>query len=216
MKDAIIVGGLIVAAWALQQLGFLNASGAVRQAVDSMRGADQARALAELRASVPVVPDLGAGELRELYIAAERDTGVPWRLLRAVAMRESNEDPQAINFERDGVGGRDSIGLMQVLCPQPLVAVRGWCGDRPCQGGCDRLFFDPAYNIGAGADILADTLRRGGFPRGIAMYNAASAKSAPPTGPFPNQDYVNDVINNFRALGGDVDELRRRYGDGVL
>jgi Predicted soluble lytic transglycosylase fused to an ABC-type amino acid-binding protein len=136
---------------------------------------------------------------------------IDWRLLKAVAMRESGLDELALN-EEGAVGGRASRGLMQVLCPHSLN-VQGWSGQEPV-GGCESLF-DPDVNVKIGAQILRWNLDTYGFPRGVAIYNNWSQRTQPVNGPFTNQNYVNAILGYYKQYGGDVSALASRYGSGA-
>jgi soluble lytic murein transglycosylase-like protein len=157
--------------------------------------------------------DTTPARIAELIAFHATRTGVPAPLIRAIIERESSGNPLAINLTSDGVGGRDAIGLMQVLCPQGLN-VTGWCGDRPCgEGGCQRLL-DPALNIQVGSEILKFNLETFGWYRGIAAYNQWSQRNAQPGGPFANQRYVDDVIALYDNFGGTRSAGVDRYGAG--
>lgn len=120
--------------------------------------------------------------------------GVEWRLLKAVARKESRLNPNAVND-----ADNESIGLMQVLC-------------RPDgQGGCAnglkvdgwseatrRKLFDPEFNIRIGAQILAWNIRKYGMPKAVAVYNRWKERSSPVAGPFENHSYVAAVLGNYR------------------
>jgi soluble lytic murein transglycosylase-like protein len=53
--------------------------------------------------------------------------------------------------------------------------------------------YDPAWNINAGAAIIAENLERYDYPRCIAVYNSYDQRKLPVDGPFKNQAYVNKV-----------------------
>ncbi|MDH5188838.1 MAG: lytic transglycosylase domain-containing protein [Rhodospirillaceae bacterium] len=137
--------------------------------------------------------------------------GIPWQLLKAVAMRESSLNPLALNEENDGEGGQASRGLMQILTPNRLNII-GWSGAYPL-GGVNTLF-DPDKNIYYGAQILKWNMETYGLYRGIAIYNNWSQRNEPANGPFSNQYYVDGIINYFKQYGGDVDAAYRKYGNG--
>lgn len=138
-------------------------------------------------------------------------TGVPWQLLKAIAMAESSLNPDAINEEGDGVGGRASRGLMQILAPQRLN-VNGWTGDGPT-GGVESLF-DPDVNIHIGSQIIRWNMETYGFYRGIAIYNNWSQRHQSAAGPFSNQYYVDRIVGYFKAYGGDESATLSKYGAG--
>ena len=123
--------------------------------------------------------------------------GVDWRLVKAAAQHESNENPDAVN------PSDPSYGLMQVLCTDDGSGgcsnnfnIEGW----PPQGGSDALL-DPDTNVYYGAQILAANVKAYGVPKGVAVYNSWDQHTAPTNGPFKNQAYVDDVLRRARALG---------------
>lgn len=118
-------------------------------------------------------------------------------LLQAIARVESGENPTAKNL------ADPSFGLMQILCQD-----NGF-------GGCKNEFhiqgwppysrnqlYDPDYNVQIGAQIIKYNITTFGFKRGIACYNNWSARKSPPTGPFPNNEYVDKVMLEYARLGG--------------
>jgi len=158
----------------------------------------------------PQVDTPAALNLDVVFRTAANRTGIDWRLLKAVARRESALNSNAFNAEPGHAAS--SYGLMQIFCPSRKF-LEGWATDRPADGGCDALF-DPNVNARFGSGILAWNLQRYGFPRGVSIYNNWSQRHRPSAGPFDNQGYVDDVIAFYIAEGGDPDELRRRYGAG--
>lgn len=138
-----------------------------------------------------------AGDLDHLYRKHGAAHGVDWRLLKAIAIVESRENPRAVN-RRD-----PSVGVMQILC-RPHGAV---CGNRLDVPGCpparERLF-DPDFNIGVGARILAANIRAYGRDKGVAVYNSWAAHRTRRDRKFPNQDYVDRVLREYRALAPDT------------
>ena len=135
--------------------------------------------------------------LDDLYRQYGSAFGVDWRLVKAIAQRESGENPAAVN-ERDN----ESIGVMQVLCRPDG---RGGCSNRLNVDGWPdttrEKLLDADWNIYIGAQILAWNIATFGVAKGIAVYNAWDQHTAPTAGPFKNQAYVNDVISKARALG---------------
>lgn len=132
--------------------------------------------------------------------------GVDPLLLKAIAKTESNLDPKAVrnNPPRDV-----SVGLMQVLYipsipgdlsspPSNRFNVNGW------NVATFEKLQDPEFNISIGAQILSYNLRIYGYPRGIAVYNAYSARSDPAQGPFRNQVYVDRVLREYARLKGET------------
>lgn len=129
--------------------------------------------------------------LNNLYRTVGDTHGVEPALLKAVARTESDERPREVNPET-GVNGK-SYGLMQILCPQQLPAIDNFPPEN-----CQRLINDVPYNVEIGAKILKWNIENYGKWKGVATYNATSARSAPPEGPFPNDDYVGEVQNWYQ------------------
>lgn len=132
-----------------------------------------------------------------LFKKYSEEYDIDWRLLAAIAFIESSYDPNAINK-----ADNESIGLMQILC------------NPDGKGGCKNNFnisdwksitreklFDPDMNIKIGSQILAWNISQYGVPKGIAVYNAWSARNSLDEGPFPNQTYVNKVLQYAKGLG---------------
>ena len=122
---------------------------------------------------------------------------VDWRLLKAIAWHESDFDPNAVN------PSDPSIGLMQILCSgytdkattcTNTLYVNGWPPPT-----CAQLF-NPDYNVEIGAQIMASNIANYGYQKAIAVYNDWSARNDPPSGPFRNQAYVDDVNNKWQSL----------------
>lgn len=146
--------------------------------------------------STPVT--LQKGPFDALYKQEGELQRLDWRLLKAIAIIESFENPDAVN------PSDPSYGLMGVLCTPDgkggcknrLPALTDW----PPPGGSVSLR-DPATNIHYGAEILAWNVQHAGTRKGIAMYNSISAAASPHEGPFPNQGYVDAVLHQARLLG---------------
>lgn len=89
--------------------------------------------------------------------------GTDWKLLKAVALTESNLDPMAVNPE-------ESYGLMQLHCVswpcrEELKRFDGWPPESK-----ERLM-DADYSVMIAAQLLADNIKLFGIRRGIAQYN---------------------------------------------
>jgi len=129
-------------------------------------------------------------------------------LLKAIATVESDEDPEAINPDDP------SYGLMQILVSPAN------CSDGPYRelpGLNMRVskeeLMDPETNVRVAAKILDWNIRHYGYPRGLAIYNAWSARKSPVDGPFPNQEYVDKVthkITKERINNNDNSRIRIR------
>lgn len=127
-------------------------------------------------------------------------------LLKAIALVESSLKGDAVRWNPP----RDvSVGLMQILCTPPDGTNNG--EDYVCRNAFNitpwpvtfEQLKNPELNIDLGAQILSWNMRQFGFPRGIAVYNQWSARNSAVNGPFPNQGYVDKVLQNYSALKGE-------------
>lgn len=147
------------------------------------------------KASAPVVTPLS---LDDLYHKHGTFKGLDWRIIKAIAIIESNENPQAINPTDP------SYGLMQVLCT--ATAMTQQCTNRfPSvprwsEATRERLLTDPDFNVHVGSTILKWNIDTYGMPKGIAVYNSWSARHDPANGPFRNQGYVDKYQRAFNSL----------------
>ena len=129
----------------------------------------------------------------DIYRSVGERRGVDWRLLKAVAIVESSEDPEAVN------PNDPSYGLMQILCAGTgdrcanKLYVEGWPPLR------SELTSNPRLNVDIGAQILRYNIDKFGFRRGIAAYNNWSARFDP-EGAERNKGYVDRVLNEYRRL----------------
>ena len=137
-----------------------------------------------------------AGSLDEIYQRYGLFYDLDWRLIKAVATVESSQNPDAVNR------ADPSYGLMQVLCKDGpggrcsnIVNLPGW---PPTQNE----LLNPDINVKFGAGILKWNIDTYGMPKGISVYNNWSARTAPETGPFPNQGYVDKVLAAYQAVHG--------------
>lgn len=149
---------------------------------------------------VPYTPinfEKTTSSLDDLYKKYGQRHGLDWKLLKAIAQVESNENPKAKNPTDP------SFGLMQLLC-RPNGA--GGCSNKlnvldwPPEH--HNKLYDPDYSVYIGAQILAWNIDRYGLWRGVACYNHWGARLAEPDGPFPNQRYVDKVQGKYNALSG--------------
>jgi len=145
-------------------------------------------------------PNVGQQPTTTTFNGVYEKEGAIWnvnpRLLKAIAIIESGENPQAVN------PSDPSFGLMQILCTPDG---KGGCSNRfNIQGWppetSERLF-EPMFNVKLAAQILAWNLDQFGYPRGVAVYNAWSARHDS-DGNFRNQEYVDSVRRQFTNLGG--------------
>jgi soluble lytic murein transglycosylase-like protein len=121
--------------------------------------------------------------------------GVDWRLLKAIAQVESSLNPRAEH--PNGL----SSGLMQVYCApaggsvcRNRFDINGW--PPPMR---DQLY-EPDYNMHIATQILAWNLRTYGLARGVAVYNSWGARLTRSGQPFPNQAYVDRVLQVYREM----------------
>lgn len=137
------------------------------------------------------LPDAVAGVLNfdQLYQKYASLYGLDWKLLKAIAQVESDENPLAKNPDDP------SYGLMQILYPQRLN-IEDWPPE-----SVERLY-DPDYSVKCAAQILSWNIASFGLWRGVAVYNSWSARLDPPEGPFMNQGYVDKVQGRYASLGG--------------
>lgn len=133
------------------------------------------------------------------FYRVSQETGVPFALLKAHAIRESNLKPNAIRHE-PGTSKRPpsaSYGLMQILWWQDSERFSAWgYPDQELDGG-ERLF-NVYENIYLGAQIILDNYNRLGLRDSINAYNTGVAENkrvAP-------GNYVNDVLKNYQTLIG--------------
>lgn len=139
--------------------------------------------------------------LIDLYNECGKRFGVDPLLLRAIAKVESGESPTAQNPLDP------SYGLMQILCKNDgpnstcknKLYIPEWENATP-----NRLLNDVKYNLTIASQILKWNIDNYGFMRGIAVYNSWSSRLNPPSGPFDNQKYVDKVLSEFIALGGNI------------
>lgn len=135
-------------------------------------------------------------EFDDLYRNHAQAHGLDWKLIKAIAITESNERADAVHAQSQ------SVGLMQILCREDgsggcanrLNDVAGW---PPANR---TLLFNASYSVLIGTQILAWNIRAYGLHKGIAAYNQWSARHTKSGKPFPNQDYVEKVLRAHRAL----------------
>lgn len=133
--------------------------------------------------------------LDRLYKKYAARNGLQWELVKAVAIVESNENPNAVNTTDP------SYGLMQVYCvsdangrPTNKFNINGW----PVRQCSDLL--SPETNLHLACQILKWNIQTYGFKRGIAVYNRWASRHDPENGPFGNQSYVDKVLKEYAAL----------------
>lgn len=123
-----------------------------------------------------------------------------WRLIKAIAVVESSENPNATN------PADPSTGLMQILCSAD--GPNSQCKNRFNIAGWDMAtpnkLFDPDFNVWMGSQILSWNVKTYGLARGVATYNRWDSRNDPEFGPFGNQGYVDKVEREYRKLGGSL------------
>ena len=137
-------------------------------------------------------PASNAGLYDDIYKRWATFYNLDWKLLKAIAIVESNERASAVN------PSDPSVGLMQVLCrgwPDQCtntLYLAGWPPSNP------QRLFDPEYNVEIASGILADNVNNFGIRKGIAVYNSNRARHE--TEPFSNQSYVDKVTARWGRL----------------
>ena len=130
-----------------------------------------------------------------LYEIYGIDNNIDKHLLKALALTESNQNPNLVNPTDP------SYGLFQILCLpdskggcRNLFHIKGW----PPSSKED--LFNPDYNVSLAAQIIAWNVETYGLKRGIAVFNSWSARFDPKEGPFRNQVYVDKVMSKWESL----------------
>jgi soluble lytic murein transglycosylase-like protein len=118
---------------------------------------------------------------------------VDWRLLAAIAFKESSFNALAVNKTDN-----ESLGLMQILC-QPDG--RGHCSNNfNVDGWPDSTrsrLLEADWNVYIGSQIIAWNINNYGLTKGVAVYNNWNARNQSP--PFSNQNYVDSVLKRYRS-----------------
>jgi len=141
--------------------------------------------LYQLRGTMAENAPADKGLLMPIYTDNEKQYDLPAGLLRAIAKVESSENPNAVN------PADPSYGLMQLLYPNNLPSVPDWPPPNK------EALFNPRLNVHYAAQILKWNIDNYGVLRGIAIYNCWEARHSPEEGPFPNQDYVDRVMDKW-------------------
>ncbi len=135
-------------------------------------------------AQVPAKAQPTAPDLKHIVDAAAKKHGLEPALVRSVVAAESA-------YRVDAVSPKGAVGLMQLM---PSTAK---------QFGVDAR--DPAQNVDAGAQYLADLLRKydGGLYHALAAYNAGPGAVQKYNGNVPpyaeTVSYINRVVKNWKA-----------------
>lgn len=133
---------------------------------------------------------------------ASAQTGVPFALIKAHAVRESSLNPRA--YHSDGTVG-SSYGLMQVewnasgKLANRLAKYGPYGADQIRDGS---LLYDPDISAYLGACIIRDNLDwlKGNLRDAINAYNTGHAEAG---GAAP-ANYVNDVLTYYGNIVGEV------------
>lgn len=127
----------------------------------------------------------------QIYQDEGIEHNIDWRLLKAIAIQESNEDPNAVNPSDPSYG---LMGILAVTDANGMIRTRlPAIADWPPSGGVLELL-QPERNVHYAAEILSWNMTHFGFPRGLAVYNSWDAHTSPVNGPFTNQGYVDNVL----------------------
>lgn len=136
----------------------------------------------------------------ESFEKASNETGVPFALLKAHAIRESALKSDAYHYDDADNGA--SYGLMQVEWNSSgknynRLSQFGYSGDTIKDGS---ILYDPDISAYLGACIIRDNLNRfnGRIRDAVNAYNTGAAESVRQA---PN-NYVNDVISYYSQLTG--------------
>jgi len=106
--------------------------------------------------------------------------GIPWQLIKAVALTESNENPNAI-----GDNG-NSFGMMQI---------QHWHYE--AYGMTKEDMFDPNLNVQVGSGFLAEMVQKYGMEGGVQAYNLGETKFRRGV---TSPDYLAKVMGQYNGL----------------
>jgi len=131
----------------------------------------------------------------EVFLKVSKSEGIPFALLKAIAIRESSLDPKAYRMEPDG---RASFGLMQVLWWPESERFENFGFPDANLGSNAEMLFDPMINVTIGAKIMKDNLRTSGqnLRDAVNMYNTGvkeSKRIAP-------HNYVDNVLAYYQKI----------------
>jgi len=122
------------------------------------------------------------------WTEAEHHFGIEARLLKAIAITESNMNPAATG--RNTNGSRD-IGLMQINSIHLPRLHKLGIDER-------RLYEDTCVSVMVGASVLADMMKQFGYSwEAVGAYNAGPAKGRQPL----RMRYAQKVWDNYQSLG---------------
>lgn len=134
----------------------------------------------------------------EAFSKASGQTGVPFALIKAHAIRESSLNANAYHFDNSTVGA--SYGLLQVewICGSNRFDKYGVSDS---QIGDGSLLYDPDTSSFLGASIIRDNLNwlKGSLRDAINAYNTGTPESKREA---PNH-YTNDVVKYYNQILGE-------------
>lgn len=112
-------------------------------------------------------------------------------LLKAIAIVESNENPNAVN------PNDPSYGLMQIYYIKGktnLPSVTDFPPDTYTR------LYNPDYNLHIASQILRWNIDTYGVKKAVAVYNCYQSRYDNKDGPFKNQGYVDKVFREYDKL----------------
>lgn len=135
----------------------------------------------------------------DAYLASATRSRIPFALLKAHAIRESGQNPNAFRREPETTKRPESAsyGLLQPLWWKGSNRLK-FAGYPDSQLGDGSVLFEPGVNAAVGAEFIRDNLDRLELRDAINAYNtgvAESVRSAP-------GNYVNDVLKYYSNLIG--------------
>jgi len=138
----------------------------------------------------------GSSKLATTILQVANKKDVPLSLAFALAWKESNFSPTAINFN----GGSVDRGLFQLNSLSfPNLA--------------PEAFFDPRQNAEKGLSYLSECLKDGGNEIvGLAMYNAGMARVVENGTPRETLDYISTILNYQSAVEAQFETAMLKTG----
>ncbi len=138
----------------------------------------------------------GSPELATTIIKVANKVDVPLSLAFALAWKESNFSPSAVNYN----GGSVDRGLYQLNSLSfPNLA--------------PDAFFDPSTNAEKGLSYLSECLKEGGNEIvGLAMYNAGMARVVENGTPRETLDYISTILNYQSAVEAQFETAMLKSG----
>lgn len=120
--------------------------------------------------------------------------GLDWKLLKAFAIVESDENPTAVNPKDP------SYGLMQVLCSGNGEICTNKLNVPDWNSATKTKLLDPDFNMNIASSIIKWNVDNYPLNKAIAIYNNWGARNTPEGEAFPNQSYVDKVLGVYRGL----------------